>query len=151
MGVFCFYGEGECNFHVFSIFMQKHATITFRLLNAVKGLRPIRPDGAMYMMIGIDVDGFAGIADEMEFVQALVREQSVFCLPGRCFDYPNYMRIVLTVPEEMIAEACARIAEFCAVHYRPTATASSPIAEEKGQRLESKLNEMKKPVNALRG
>lgn len=28
------------------------------------------------------------------------------------------MRMVLTVPEEMIEEACKRIAEFCEHHYK---------------------------------
>lgn len=76
------------------------------------------PDGAMYMMIGIDVEHFPEYPTEMLFVQDLVKEQSVFCLPGQCFDYPNFMRIVLTVPEEMIVEACNRIVEFCEHHYK---------------------------------
>lgn len=46
------------------------------------------------------------------------KEQSVFCLPGQCFDYPNYMRIVLTVPEGLIWESCTRIADFCNKHYK---------------------------------
>lgn len=82
------------------------------------GLVPVRPDGAMYMMIGIDIDRFPEYENEMNFVQDLVKEQSVFCLPGQCFDYPNFIRIVLTVPQDMIVEACSRIAEFCAVHYQ---------------------------------
>lgn len=42
---------------------------------------------------------------------------AVFCLPGRCFNIENYMRIVLTVPQEMIVEACQRIKEFCEKHF----------------------------------
>lgn len=76
------------------------------------------PDGAMYMMIGIDIERFPEYEDELQFVQALVKEQSVFCLPGQCFDYPNYMRIVLTVPEDMIWESCTRIADFCHKHFK---------------------------------
>lgn len=72
----------------------------------------------MYMMIGIDTDRFPDYDNELDFVQDLVKEQSVFCLPGQCFDYPNFIRIVLTVPKEMIVEACNRIAEFCAEHYQ---------------------------------
>lgn len=72
----------------------------------------------MYMMIGIDIANFPEYEDELQFVQDLVKEQSVFCLPGKCFDYPNYIRIVLTVPEEMIWESCIRIAEFCGKHYK---------------------------------
>lgn len=81
-------------------------------------MRPVMPDGAMYMMIGIDIDNFPEFNNELEFVQALVREQSVFCLPGECFEYPNYIRIVLTVPESMIWEASIRIAAFCEIHYK---------------------------------
>lgn len=34
----------------------------------------------------------------------------------QCFDYPNYMRIVLTVPEDKMREACQRIIMFCKEH-----------------------------------
>lgn len=70
------------------------------------------------MMIRIDIDNFPEYTSEISFVQDLVKEQSVFCLPGQCFDISNYFRIVLTVPEEMIREACYRMAEFCEKHYK---------------------------------
>lgn len=70
------------------------------------------------MMIRIDIDNFPEYTSEIPFVQDLVKEQSVFCLPGQCFDISNYFRIVLTVPEEMIREACYRMAEFCEKHYK---------------------------------
>lgn len=76
------------------------------------------PNGAMYMLIGIDIEHFPELVDEMEFFEGLIREQSVFCLPGRCFDYPNYMRIVLSVPEHLIIESCQRIVEFCCKYYK---------------------------------
>lgn len=71
------------------------------------------------MMLEIDIDNFFGISSDLEFVEALVREQSVFCLPGKCFNIENYIRIVLTVPQDMILEACNRIKEFCLKHYHP--------------------------------
>lgn len=82
------------------------------------------PDGAMYMMIGINIENFPDYENDLEFVQGLVKEQSVFCLPGQCFDYPNYMRIVLTVPEELIWESCIRIADFCNKHFTNTFSAN---------------------------
>lgn len=99
------------------------------------GLRPVRPDGAMYMMIGIDTDRFPDYDNEMDFVQDLVKEQSVFCLPGQCFDYSNFIRIVLTVPQEMIVEACSRIAEFCADHYQSVADEVKTVGTSKSARL----------------
>ena len=35
----------------------------------------------------------------------------------QCFDFPRYVRLVLTVPEEQLREACARIRAFCLRHY----------------------------------
>lgn len=117
--------------------LQNHANIAYQLLKEIPGLKPIMPAGgefscfnfflwnlsflfsAMYMMVSIDIESFPEYQDELEFVQDLVHEQSVFCLPGRCFNIENYMRIVLTVPREMIIEACTRIKEFCDKHYKP--------------------------------
>lgn len=101
--------------------LQNHANIAYQMLKEIPGLKPIMPAGAMYMMVGIDIDNFPKYPNELEFVQDLVREQSVFCLPGKCFNIENYMRIVLTVPREMIIEACNRIDEFCKKHYKADA------------------------------
>merc|ERR1712020_236733 len=43
--------------------------------------------------------------------------ESVFCLPGKCFNIPNFFRIVLTVPKEMLIEACNRMMEFGKKYY----------------------------------
>ncbi|KAH3772773.1 hypothetical protein DPMN_174119 [Dreissena polymorpha] len=76
------------------------------------------PQGAMYMMIGIDMAHFPEYLNDVQFTEALVSEQSVFCLPAKCFEYPNYFRVVLTVPQAKLVEACQRITEFCSTHYR---------------------------------
>ncbi len=41
----------------------------------------------------------------------------MFCLPGKCFDYPDYFRIVLTVPKDQLNLALDRIMEFCCDHH----------------------------------
>lgn len=86
-------------------------------LSKIPGLHPIMPAGAMYMMVYIDMSCFPDIKHDMHFIEALISEQSVSCLPGRCFNYPDYIRIVLTVPEEQLKEACERIEQFCYDHY----------------------------------
>ncbi|KFM66419.1 Tyrosine aminotransferase, partial [Stegodyphus mimosarum] len=100
------------------ISVKTNASIAYSVLSEIPGLMPIMPSGAMYMMVGIDIPQFRGFRHDMDFVEKLVAEQSVMCLPGMCFDYPNYVRLVLTVPEEDIREACNRIAEFCQKYYR---------------------------------
>ncbi|EDO40513.1 predicted protein [Nematostella vectensis] len=96
--------------------MQTNAKLVYEELCRIPGLTPIMPCGAMYMMVGIDISQFPDIKDDVDFTEKLVAEQSVFCLPAKCFHYPNYFRIVLTTPEPMTKEACIRIADFCATH-----------------------------------
>jgi Aminotransferase class I and II len=79
----------------------------------------------MYMMVGIDRKSFPKFQNDLQIVEALVREQSVFCLPGKCFNIPDFFRIVLTVPKEMLVEACDRIEEFCSDN---SVSADSPLA-----------------------
>lgn len=98
--------------------IQRNAKLAFDILNEVPGFKPIMPAGAMYMMVGIDIDNFPEYQNDLHLVQELVTEQSVFCLPGSCFGIDNYVRIVLTVPEDMIKEACVRMAEFGDQHYK---------------------------------
>merc|ERR1712107_451232 len=85
-------------------------------MGGIPGLMPVMPQGAMYMMVKIDRTRFPGFKSDLQFVERLVAEQSVFCLPGKCFNYPNYVRIVLTVPAPLLQEACERMMEFCNSH-----------------------------------
>ncbi|XP_043937416.1 tyrosine aminotransferase [Protopterus annectens] len=98
-------------------FMKANADICYEALSTVPGLRPVRPSGAMYLMVGIDIESFPEFEDDVEFTMRLISEQSVFCLPAKCFEYPNFFRVVLSVPKEMMTEACNRIREFCEQHY----------------------------------
>jgi len=104
--------------------IEENAKIAYERLSTVPGLNPVMPDGAMYMMVGMD--GFPAFDGCTQVVEALVAEQSVFCLPGKCFNINNFFRIVLTVPKEMIVEACDRIAEFCHKHNSPANKANHP-------------------------
>lgn len=96
--------------------IQKNAEICHEALSRIPELKPVMPCGAMYMMVGVDISRLDGIIDDLDFTEKLIAEQSVFCLPGKCFQYPNYFRIVLTVPAEMTQLACKRINEFCKSH-----------------------------------
>lgn len=99
-------------------FIESNAKLFYKKISAIPGLKPVMPQGAMYMMIGIDLHHYPEYRDDVEFTESLVTEQSVFCLPAKCFDYPNFFRVVLTVPQEKLLESCERIAEFCRKHFR---------------------------------
>ncbi|XP_015820851.1 tyrosine aminotransferase [Nothobranchius furzeri] len=100
-------------------FLQSNSEICFNELSTVPGLNPVMPSGAMYLMVGIEMERFPDFKDDVDFTERLVTEQSVFCLPASAFEYPNFFRIVVTVPEEMMVEACIRIREFCQHYHRP--------------------------------
>ncbi|XP_019216435.1 tyrosine aminotransferase isoform X2 [Oreochromis niloticus] len=108
-------------------FLKSNSEICFSELSSVPGLNPVMPSGAMYIMVGIDMDHFPDFKNDVDFTEQLVTEQSVFCLPASAFEYPNFFRIVVTVPEEMMLEACARIREFCQSHYRPPSRDSNDL------------------------
>lgn len=97
--------------------IQRNAEQFYSAMSDIKGLKPVMPAGAMYMMVGIEMESFPEFDSDVDFTQQLVSEQSVFCLPAQCFQYPNYFRVVLTVPQDKLCEASQRIAEFCARHY----------------------------------
>jgi tyrosine aminotransferase len=67
----------------------------------------------MFMMVRVEMTRFPQFKSDLEFIEDLLSEQSVFCLPGECFNYPNSMRLVLTLPMDQFQEACQRIVEFC--------------------------------------
>lgn len=73
----------------------------------------------------------------LQIVESLVREESVFPLPGKCFNIPDYFRVVLTVPGDLMAEACKRIAEFCDRHSVYDLASRSEVQVQPTFRLQS--------------
>lgn len=96
--------------------VQESARVIRQKLSSINGLSPVNPRGAMYLMVGIDVDKFRDIQNDVEFTEKLLAEQSVFVLPGKCFQYPNFIRLTVMMPSDVIAVACERIATFCKDH-----------------------------------
>ena len=41
--------------------------------------------GKRNLKVGIDIERFPAFNNDMEFVEALISQKSVFCLPGKCF------------------------------------------------------------------
>jgi tyrosine aminotransferase len=61
---------------------KRNAEIVFEALSQLPGIEPKRPQGAMYMMFGVKLEHFPSIKDDTDFVQQLMQEQSVFCMPA---------------------------------------------------------------------
>ena len=61
----------------------------------------------------VDMERFPHFTTDLQFIERLVAEESVHCMPGKCFNYPGYMRLVLTLPLRLLNEALDRIHSFC--------------------------------------
>ncbi|ORX92331.1 tyrosine aminotransferase [Basidiobolus meristosporus CBS 931.73] len=97
--------------------VEQNALLSEEMLSRIPGLRVIKPQGAMYMMVEIQSDQFKDIKDDVEFSEKLLGEESVIVLPAQCFKYPNYVRLVITPPKERLIEAYERIENFCHRHH----------------------------------
>lgn len=94
--------------------LKLNADLSYAMLKEVPGLKPIVPQGAMYLMVEIDREYFGdAFKDDVEFVEKLVQEESVLCLPGQCFRFPGFFRIVYLPPPDQLKDAYGRIRAFC--------------------------------------
>jgi hypothetical protein len=73
---------------------------------------------------------YPSFENDTEFIEALLAQQSVFCLPGKCFGVQNLMRIVLTLPPELTHQAMDRLELFCREHLRPSVVSSDVAVVE---------------------
>jgi tyrosine aminotransferase len=98
--------------------LEDHAEFTVERLSGLPGLQVVVPQGAMYVMIGIDPEAFdESITDDTTFCQALLEEEYVFMLPGQCFRMPNFARVVFSAPKDKLADAYDRIEAFVRRHH----------------------------------
>ncbi|KAF5288977.1 hypothetical protein FQA39_LY03856 [Lamprigera yunnana] len=97
--------------------LYENARLAYEGLSQIDGLTAFMPSGTMYMMVKIQLENFSKFSNGLEFMQRLMEEESVFCLPGECFGIPGFMRLVITIPSQLIKEACDRMNEFCKRYY----------------------------------
>ncbi|CAH1982444.1 unnamed protein product [Acanthoscelides obtectus] len=62
--------------------LQRHAQLAYECLKKAKGLTPYMPQGAMYMVVEVDMSGFPMFSGGLELAGRMMEEESVFCLPG---------------------------------------------------------------------
>jgi len=96
--------------------LEENARFTHERLSGIVGLRPVEPQGAMYVMVGYDPAVLQDIADDADFTDKLLTEEAVFVLPGQCFGVTNFFRVVFSAPREKLADAFDRIEAFCKRH-----------------------------------
>ncbi|EPX79655.1 pyridoxal phosphate-dependent aminotransferase [Salipiger mucosus] len=89
-------------------------------LNAIPGITCPRPEGAFYVYpsiagcLGKTTGAGTRIDTDEDFATALLEEQGVAVVFGAAFGLSPNFRISYATSDEMLAEACDRIAAFCA-------------------------------------
>ena len=81
-------------------------------LSGCPGIRPIKPDGGMFVMVDVRQTGLAA----QDFAERLLEEYGVSVLAGEAFgpSAAGHIRIGLVVDQVRLADACQRIASCAA-------------------------------------
>jgi len=89
---------------------KARADLIMRLLDGVAGLKPMRPEAGMFVLLDVGATGLDG----QEFATRLLEERHVAVMPGGSFGNAakSFVRVSLTVPDDKLAQACERIALF---------------------------------------
>lgn len=62
--------------------LSENAKVAHDAIQEIPGLVPYMPDGAMYMMVKIELERFPQFVTTLDLIRSLMEEESVFCLPG---------------------------------------------------------------------
>ncbi len=91
---------------------QRRAGLLAARLDGVEGLRVHQPQAGMFALLDVRASGLSGEA----FAAALLADAKVAAMPGESFGaaLAGWLRLSLTRPDAVIAEACDRIAGFAA-------------------------------------
>ena len=89
---------------------REHA---WKLLNAIPGVRTVKPQGAFYTFPSIDV-GRHHIGDDALLANDLLREERLLIVPGSALGPvpPGHFRMVTLAPTDLLTDAAARLARF---------------------------------------
>ncbi|UWQ94302.1 aminotransferase class I/II-fold pyridoxal phosphate-dependent enzyme [Rhodobacteraceae bacterium M385] len=92
-------------------FLRRRAILLEKLAGQ-QAIKAIPPAGAMYVMLDIRATGLSGNA----FGEALLDEEMVAVMPGESFGEAaaGHVRVALTLPDEIFAEAMDRLFAFTA-------------------------------------
>ena len=88
-------------------------------LNAIPGLTCTRPEGAFYVfpsiagLIGRTAPDGTRVATDTDFARALLAATGVAVVPGSAFGKAPHFRISYAEQDDLLRDACARIAAFC--------------------------------------
>ncbi len=89
---------------------QARALLMHRMLDGIAGLAVNQPRAGMFALVDVRGTGMTG----SDFAEGLLAAQGVAVMPGASFGaaLDGWLRVSLTQPDAVIAEACARMVAF---------------------------------------
>jgi aspartate aminotransferase len=98
---------------------QRRRDLVVSALNQIPGIACHKPEGAFYVfpsiagLIGKTTPAGKRIATDTDFATALLDEAYVALVQGAAFSASPHIRISTATSDDILAQACARIASFC--------------------------------------
>ncbi|KAH7576974.1 hypothetical protein ACOSP7_002324 [Xanthoceras sorbifolium] len=77
---------------------------------------PYKPEGAMFVMVKLNLSLLEGIKNDMEFCLQLAKEESVIILPGVAVGLKDWLRITFAVELSGLEDGLGRVKAFCQRH-----------------------------------
>lgn len=111
--------HGEHEVHAMRDVYRRRRDLMSRMLAGVPGLRCLKPEAGMFMLVDVKATGLSG----KDFAWDLYRETGVALLDASPFGNSTvgYLRCAFTIEDAMLEEACRRIARFAErFHNRPS-------------------------------
>ena len=99
---------------------KERRDLVVSMLNQAKGIACPTPEGAFYVYpscagcIGKETPQGKYVADDEDFVTALLEEEGVAVVQGAAFGLSPFFRVSYATSTEALEEACRRIQRFCA-------------------------------------
>ena len=89
---------------------RRRATIAAQALGGNNLVKPMLPEGGMFILLDVSATGLTG----EQFAWELLRQEQVAVMPGASFgtQAAGFLRISLTVPEEVLVTAMRRIGDL---------------------------------------
>lgn len=101
-------GTADKDIEAMRVEFEKRRDIACKLINDIKGLSVVKPNGAFYLFVNIkEVSN-----DSMEFSKGLLEKVGVAVVPGLAFGAEGYFRLSFATSEDIIRDGCARIKKF---------------------------------------
>ena len=98
---------------------ERRRDLVVRLLGEIDGIDCPKPEGAFYVypsikgLIGKVTQAGITITNDEVFATELLQSQGVAVVFGAAFGLSPNFRISYATSDELLTEACARIARFC--------------------------------------